>query len=97
MTLIGETTKGGAHLTRFERVVPHFAVSVPVGTMTDPIGKGDWERWDRRTARSARPGDRDRFAQSPRRDNARIGRRCADPREGCDSSVSLAVLATPQW
>jgi hypothetical protein len=40
-TVVGETTRGGAHLGRFFTVDPHFAVCVPVSRVLPPAV--DWE------------------------------------------------------
>jgi hypothetical protein len=40
-TLVGETTRGGAHLTRWMTIHPNFAVSVPIARAVE--GTVDWE------------------------------------------------------
>jgi len=42
-TIIGETTRGGAHLTRWYQIDPHFAVAVPIGHHVAPPEFPDWE------------------------------------------------------
>jgi retinol-binding protein 3 len=42
-TIVGETTVGGAHPTRFERVDDHFGVMVPHSRAVNPITKTNWE------------------------------------------------------
>lgn len=42
-TVIGETTRGGAHLTRWYQIDPHFAVAVPIGHHVAPPEFPDWE------------------------------------------------------
>jgi len=41
--LVGEKTRGGAHLGEWTRVHPHFAVYVPVGRAFDPATNRNWE------------------------------------------------------
>jgi C-terminal processing protease CtpA/Prc len=41
--IVGETTGGGAHLTRQFRVTEHFAVWVPFGRGVSPITHTNWE------------------------------------------------------
>jgi hypothetical protein len=42
-TVVGETTRGGAHLTRWYHIHPHFAVAVPIGRHVAPPEFPDWE------------------------------------------------------
>lgn len=42
-TIVGTTTKGGAHLTRGFRVGPGFDVYVPIGRSVNPVTGGSWE------------------------------------------------------
>jgi hypothetical protein len=42
-TIVGETTGGGAHLVRPERVDDRFFVGVPFARAINPVTKGDWE------------------------------------------------------
>ncbi len=42
-TIVGETTRGGAHPTGRYRITEHFAVAVPEGRSTSPITHKDWE------------------------------------------------------
>jgi Peptidase family S41/N-terminal domain of Peptidase_S41 in eukaryotic IRBP len=42
-TLVGETTAGGAHMTRPRRIDPHFSVRVPDTTPINPVSKTNWE------------------------------------------------------
>src|SRR5215831_9271753 len=42
-TLVGETTAGGAHMTRPRRIDPQFAIRVPDTTPINPISKTNWE------------------------------------------------------
>ena len=41
--IVGETTRGGAHLTRPFRVTEHFEMWVPVARGLSPITHKDWE------------------------------------------------------
>lgn len=41
--IVGETTRGGAHMARWELVDPNFAVSVPVARHLPQPGLKDWE------------------------------------------------------
>lgn len=43
VTLVGETTAGGAHLVAPHRIDGHFFIRVPFGRIMDPITKADWE------------------------------------------------------
>lgn len=43
-TIVGDTTGGGAHPGRVQRVTEHFGVFVPTGRAINPITKTDWER-----------------------------------------------------
>ncbi len=42
-TVVGETTEGGAHLTRGERIDAHFMIAVPFAKAINPISKTNWE------------------------------------------------------
>jgi C-terminal processing protease CtpA/Prc len=42
-TLIGETTRGGAHPTKFHRISDHFEVGIPWGRAISPITHTNWE------------------------------------------------------
>jgi len=42
-TVVGTTTKGGAHLTRSFRVESGFDVYVPIGRSVNPVTGGSWE------------------------------------------------------
>ena len=42
-TLIGETTKGGAHTMEIHRIDDHYAIHVPFGQFISPITHTDWE------------------------------------------------------
>jgi Peptidase family S41 len=42
-TLVGETTRGGAHAGVFHRIDDHFGVGIPEVKPTNPFGKADWE------------------------------------------------------
>ena len=42
-TVVGETTGGGAHLVRGERIDAHFMIVVPFAKAVNPISKTDWE------------------------------------------------------
>jgi hypothetical protein len=42
-TIVGETTGGGAHLTRPFVLAAEFTVSIPIGTAVNPITKTNWE------------------------------------------------------
>lgn len=42
-TLVGETTRGGAHPGGWRWVAPHFEVFVPEGRSVSPITQGNWE------------------------------------------------------
>ena len=43
VTVVGETTRGGAHPGRFIRLAAHFSVFVPRSRAVDPRTKGNWE------------------------------------------------------
>lgn len=43
VTIIGETTGGGAHPGDVMRLTPHFAMFVPNGRSADPVTKTNWE------------------------------------------------------
>jgi len=42
-TVVGETTGGGAHLVRGERIDAHFVVGVPFAKAINPVSKTNWE------------------------------------------------------
>jgi hypothetical protein len=42
-TLVGETTRGGAHAGVFHRIDDHFGMGVPEEKAINPFGKADWE------------------------------------------------------
>jgi hypothetical protein len=42
-TLIGETTRGGAHAGAFHRIDEHFGIGIPEEKAINPFGKADWE------------------------------------------------------
>ncbi len=42
-TLVGETTRGGAHAGVFHRLDDHFGMGIPEVRAVNPYGKGDWE------------------------------------------------------
>jgi C-terminal processing protease CtpA/Prc len=42
-TLVGETTRGGAHAGAFHRVDDHFGMGIPEERSINPYGKTDWE------------------------------------------------------
>lgn len=42
-TLVGETTRGGAHAGVFHRIDDHFAMGIPEVRAVNPYAKGDWE------------------------------------------------------
>ncbi len=42
-TLVGETTRGGAHSGAFHRIDDHFGMGIPEVKMINPFGKADWE------------------------------------------------------
>ena len=42
-TLVGETTRGGAHAGVFHRVDDHFGMGIPEERSINPYGKTDWE------------------------------------------------------
>lgn len=42
-TIIGETTRGGAHPGETIRLTDHFSVSMPMGRALNPITKTNWE------------------------------------------------------
>lgn len=43
VTVVGETTRGGAHPSRIEPVSAHLALMVPTSTARDPVTLQDWE------------------------------------------------------
>lgn len=42
-TLVGETTRGGAHAAVFHRLDDHFGIGIPEEKAINPFGKSDWE------------------------------------------------------
>jgi hypothetical protein len=42
-TLVGETTRGGAHAGVFHRIDDHFGVGIPEEKAINPFAKADWE------------------------------------------------------
>jgi C-terminal processing protease CtpA/Prc len=42
-TLVGETTRGGAHAGVFHRIDDHFGMGIPETRIVNPFGKADWE------------------------------------------------------
>ena len=42
-TLVGETTRGGAHAGIFYRIDDHFGMGIPEERAINPFGKADWE------------------------------------------------------
>ena len=42
-TIVGETTRGGAHPARVKRIDAHYALMVPVSTVRDAVTGKDWE------------------------------------------------------
>lgn len=42
-TLVGETTRGGAHAGAFHRIDDHFGIGIPEVKAINPFGKSDWE------------------------------------------------------
>lgn len=42
-TLVGETTRGGAHAGVFHRIDDHFGMGIPEERAVNPYGQGDWE------------------------------------------------------
>jgi C-terminal processing protease CtpA/Prc len=42
-TLVGETTRGGAHAGAFHRINDHFGMGIPEEKSVNPYGKADWE------------------------------------------------------
>lgn len=42
-TLVGETTRGGAHAGVFHRIDDHFGMGIPEERPINPYGKTDWE------------------------------------------------------
>jgi hypothetical protein len=42
-TLVGETTRGGAHAGVFHRIDDHFGMGIPEERSINPYGKADWE------------------------------------------------------
>ena len=42
-TVVGETTRGGAHAGAFHRIDEHFGIGIPEEKAINPFGKADWE------------------------------------------------------
>lgn len=42
-TLVGETTRGGAHAGVFHRIDDHFGIGIPEAKVTNPFSNADWE------------------------------------------------------
>jgi len=42
-TLVGETTRGGAHAGVFHRIDDHFGMGIPEAKIVNPFGNADWE------------------------------------------------------
>jgi C-terminal processing protease CtpA/Prc len=42
-TLVGETTRGGAHAGVFHRIDDHFGIGIPEVKAINPFSKADWE------------------------------------------------------
>src|SRR5262249_12734613 len=42
-TIVGETTRGGAHLVRGEKIDDRFLIAVPFARAINPVSKTDWE------------------------------------------------------
>jgi len=42
-TLVGETTRGGAHAGEFHRLDDHFGIGIPEVKLINPFDKADWE------------------------------------------------------
>jgi hypothetical protein len=42
-TIVGETTGGGAHMVRGERIDAHFTIRVPYAMAVNPVSKTNWE------------------------------------------------------
>jgi C-terminal processing protease CtpA/Prc len=42
-TIVGETTRGGAHPSRIKPINAHFKLMVPTSTARDPVSLKDWE------------------------------------------------------
>jgi hypothetical protein len=43
VTIVGETTGGGAHPVQFDRLTEHFMMSVPYAEAVNPVTKTNWE------------------------------------------------------
>ncbi|MCC2974211.1 S41 family peptidase [Massilia sp. IC2-476] len=43
VTIVGETTRGGAHPARIKKINAHFRLMVPTSTARDPVTLKDWE------------------------------------------------------
>lgn len=43
VTIVGETTRGGAHPARIKTIDAHFRLMVPTSTARDPVTLKDWE------------------------------------------------------
>lgn len=42
-TIVGETTGGGAHMVRGERIDANFMIAVPYAMAVNPVSKANWE------------------------------------------------------
>jgi C-terminal processing protease CtpA/Prc len=42
-TLVGETTRGGAHAGALHRIDDHFGMGIPEEEPINPFGNTDWE------------------------------------------------------
>lgn len=42
-TLVGETTRGGAHPTQVFPITPTFEITVPIARSVNPVTGGNWE------------------------------------------------------
>jgi C-terminal processing protease CtpA/Prc len=42
-TIVGETTRGGAHPVELIRLDEHYSVSMPVGRAVNPVSGDNWE------------------------------------------------------
>ena len=43
VTIVGETTRGGAHAGVFHRIDDHFGIGIPEVRAINPFSKTDWE------------------------------------------------------
>lgn len=42
-TIVGDTTGGGAHISKLYRIDEHFAIFVPVASAVNPVSKTNWQ------------------------------------------------------